>query len=338
MSEAKSKTGILLINVGSPDNTSRAAVARYLTQFLMDPDIIDLPWIFRTLLVRGIIVPGRAGASAEKYQQIWLKEGSPLVVLSQKFTHRLREVLGPEFHIELGMRCGNPSVKEALDRLVMAGVKEIQVAPLFPQAAAATTGGSFKEVEKILKSKSIKIPVKKLKPFYQNAEFVSAFAKQIQNQKPHEYDHILFSFHGLPEKQIKKGEGCLSRPDCCLRPSDSQCYRYQCVQTAQKIADQLDLSPERWSYSFQSRLGRTQWIQPYTDSVVRDLAQQGKKKVLTVCPSFVTDCLETLEEIGITLKNDFLAVGGTQLTLAPCPNDSDLWVQGFSKILLQGLD
>ncbi len=325
-------TGLLLINLGSPDEPTSRAVRRYLRQFLSDPRVIDINPVGRTLLLEGAILPTRPRKSAAAYAKIWTERGSPLIAYSRDLTEKVAARLGPDWRVELGMRYGSPSIESALDRLRAAGAGEIVVFPLYPQYAASSTGSSLEEVFRLAGRLWVVPTLRAVAPFYDHPGFISAFAAVgapiLAGERP---DHVLFSFHGLPERQIRKadetGAHCLASLTCCheIVAANRNCYRAQCFATARALAAALGLASEQWSVSFQSRLGRTPWIRPYTDLVLPELAKEGKKKVAVFCPAFVADCLETLEEIGIRAKADFAAAGGEFLTLVPSLNATDGW-------------
>lgn len=329
------KTGLILNNIGTPESPEPKDVKIYLDEFLMDPDVIGLPFPLRWLLVKGLITPRRSHKSAEKYQAVWMKEGSPLMVYSRGFAERLQTELGSDWIVEIGMRYGNPSLSAALEKLRDEGVKKLVLAPLFPQYAEATTGSAVKETKRLLSEMKWNVPLKIVPPFYNRREFLSAQAELLIPQLKSS-EHVLFSFHGLPESQVRQNEGCLKSSDCCDRPSACamNCYRAQCVQTARGLADLLGLPKEKWSLSFQSRLGPAKWIGPSTDDRLQELAQQKVKSLMVACPAFVADCLETLEEIGLGGKEDFLKWGGLEFQLVPCVNQEMSWVRGFKEILM----
>ncbi len=338
---SSNKKGLLLINIGTPDSASPngpsvAEVRRYLGQFLMDPFVIDLPWVFRALLVHGIILRTRPKASQEAYHKIWTPQGSPLLIHSFAFAKGVQERL-PHFEVALGMCNGNPSIESALRKLANAGVSQIIVAPLFPQYSEATNAGSMYITGKALKKLNWQPKIKEISAFYRQKFFIDTFAHEIrplvESQKP---DLVLFSFHGLPEKHITKADPtkmhCLQAGDCCadFEKHHPNCYKAQCAQTARLLSEAIGLKPGQSTHAFQSRLGRTRWIGPYTDEVLAELPKKGFKNILVVSPSFVADCLETLEEIGMRGRDTFLEAGGKTFSLAPCVNSRQDWIDGFS--------
>lgn len=331
-------TGILIVNLGTPDAPTRSAVYRYLKQFLLDPRVIDINPIARNLLVRGIIAPFRSGKSAQAYRELWTENGSPLKFYGENLVAQVRQLLGPKYAVELAMRYQNPSIESAIQRLMQAKVSKIKVFTLFPQYASATTGSVHEEVMRVLSRQQI-IPA---------AEFVSAyptwqpmidlFVKNAAKFDLSTYDHVLFSYHGLPQRQLRKADAfshCLQKADCCqtLTPVNQFCYSAQCHATTQAIAGQLKLKPEQYTVCFQSRLGRDPWTQPYTVQVIEKLAKSGAKRLLVFCPAFTADCLETTIEIGEEYREDFLKWGGEQLDLVESLNAQPAWATAVADYL-----
>jgi ferrochelatase len=326
--------GLLLINLGTPDAPESGPVRRYLRQFLSDPRVLDINRVGRWLLLNLIILPTRPAKSAHAYRAIWdAKRGSPLLFHSQDLAAAVQARLGEGWHVELAMRYGSPSIASGLERLRAAGVDRIFVLPLFPQYAASSTGSALEEVFDRAGAAWNVPPLRVVDPFYEAPGFLGAFAavgRPVLDQLA--ADHVLFSFHGLPERHMKKsdeaGDHCLASAGCCDRivPANRNCYRAQCFATARGLAKALDLPPEKWSLSFQSRLGRTPWIKPYTDEVLDALPKQGVKRLAVFSPAFVADCLETLEEIGIRARDQFRAAGGEELVLVPSLNATPAWV------------
>lgn len=328
------KKGLLLNNIGTPNSPSTKDVKIYLDEFLMDPGVIGLPFLLRWILVKGLITPRRSSTSAAKYKSVWMAEGSPLMVFSQAFSRKLGYFLGSNWLVRVGMRYGTPSIRETLEEFRVQNVEEVILAPLFPQYAEATTGSAIKECERVLKEMDWRPQLKILPPFFDKKEFLVPQANLIRPIL-NEVDHVLFSFHGLPESQVRENEGCLESKDCCERPKACamNCYRAQSVATAKSLAAILDLPREKWSFSFQSRLGPAKWISPATDEVLKELAAKGVRRLAVACPSFTADCLETLEEIGIEGKKEFLHAGGKEYRLIPCVNAESSWVESFPRII-----
>jgi ferrochelatase len=336
--EIGQRVGVLLLNVGTPDEPSTSSVRRYLREFLSDPRVVDLPAPMRWLLLNVFILPFRPAKSAAAYRKIWTEQGSPLAVNSRALRDGLQVALGDGYWVETAMRYGNPRLSEALEQFVSEGVTELVVVPVYPQYAASSTGTSLAAVYEQL-SKRWNIPaVRVIPPFYDLPGFLHAFeavAKPVlQSARP---DHLLVSFHGLPERHIRKsdliGTHCLQSEDCCdvVVPANRFCYRAQSFQTARALAHRLGFDAEHFSVSFQSRLGRTPWIQPFTDLVIPELAKKGVRRLAVLCPSFVADCLETLEEIGIRASESFIAAGGEKLTLVPSLNGHPIWVHALAE-------
>ncbi|HSC85085.1 MAG TPA: ferrochelatase [Pseudomonas sp.] len=324
---------LLLVNLGSPASTSVADVRRYLNQFLMDPYVIDLPWPIRRLLV-SLILLKRPAQSAHAYASIWWPEGSPLVVLSQ----RLQQAMAPLWQhgpVELAMRYGELSIEQALLRLAAQGVKRVTLAPLYPQFADSTTTTVIEEAKRVLRERGLPLQLAILPPFFQQPEYLDALVASAQPYLQQGFDHLLLSFHGLPERHLHKLDPsghCLKGADCCKTASPqvlAACYRAQCLRSAEMFAERAGLKPGQWSVSFQSRLGRAKWIEPYTETRLDELGKAGVKKLLVMCPAFVADCIETLEEIGIRGQEQFQEAGGEQLVLVPCLNEHPQWVKAL---------
>lgn len=338
--DREGKTGLLLINLGTPDGADTASVRRYLREFLSDPRVIDIPAVGRWLLLNLIILPFRPAKSAHAYQKVWMKEGSPLLVHSLALRDRMREEMGDAWQVELGMRYGNPSIASATDALLAAGVNRIVAAPLFPQYASSSTGSAVEELYRSIGRRWNVPSVSVLPPFHAAPGFLETFAtigrRHIASFRP---DHVLFSFHGLPERQILKsddsGTHCLKTESCSEHHSsrNRNCYRAQSYATARALAARLSLPEHGWSVSFQSRLGRSPWIRPHTDVVLPELAARGVKRVLVFCPAFVADCLETLEEIAIRAREQFRGVGGEDLELVPSLNAEPEWVRALAELV-----
>ena len=326
------KRAIVLMNLGSPDSTDVKDVSKYLKEFLMDKRVLDTPYLIRSVLVKGIIVPFRAPRSAHAYGKVWTDEGSPLIVLTLQLQKAIQgRITEP---VEIAMRYGSPSVKNAFDNIMqrMPDVEEVILLPLYPHYAMSSYETAVAHALSIYKNGKYPFKTVTVKPFYNEENYINALAENIAPYLHQDYDQILFSFHGIPERHILKsdvtGSHCLKERDCCNVPSPAHktCYRHQCFATAHITAARLNIPKEKYAISFQSRLGRDEWIKPYTALRLTQLPAEGVKKLLIVCPAFVSDCLETLEEIAIQGKESFLASGGETLTLIPCLNVSPLWV------------
>ena len=331
---AYSKRGLLIVNLGTPDGPDTASVRRYLREFLSDPRVIDLNPVGRWFLLNLIILPFRPAKSAHAYQQIWTEQGSPLLVHGRALTAAVAEALKGEFEVELGMRYGHPSIAEAVSALRSRGVTELVVLSLYPQYAASTVATTNDEVTRVLASTWDFEPVRIIPPFYEDEGFLSAFVEVAREKLASAgADHVLFSFHGIPERLIHKsdpsGSHCLSSPTCCdaIGPTNHRCYRAQCYATARALASRLGIPADGWSLSFQSRLGKDPWIQPYTDLHLAELAKKGVKRVAMIVPSFAADCLETLEELAIRGRATFKDAGGEELILVPSLNAHPAWVK-----------
>jgi ferrochelatase len=327
---------LLLVNLGSPASTEVADVRRYLNQFLMDPYVIDLPWPVRRLLVSLILIK-RPAQSAHAYASIWWPEGSPLVVLSRRLQQAMQDQWrhGP---VELAMRYGQPSIESALLRLAEQGIQQVTLAPLYPQFADSTVTTVIEEAKRVLRAHNLNLRIAVLPPFYDQPEYLDALVDSAKPYVQQPFDHLLLSFHGLPERHLHKLDPsghCLKGAECCRTASPevlAHCYRAQCLRSAAAFASRLGLGPEQWSVSFQSRLGRAKWIEPYTETRLDELGKQGVKKLLVMCPAFVADCIETLEEIGDRGLEQFQAAGGESLQLVPCLNDHPSWVAALNSL------
>lgn len=333
------KTGILLVNLGTPDSPAPGDVYRYLIEFLTDQRVIDSPWILRQLIVRGAIVPFRYKQSAKAYQEIWTEEGSPLLVYGKKVKVLLQKAMGSDYAVELAMRYRNPSIHDALQHLMKQDLKRLIILPLFPHYASATTGSVHQKIMEEL-SKALVIPETTfINSYATHPALIEAFCQTAQDYTLDDYDHILFSFHGLPEKHLKKSDRndwCLQSEKCCqdLCQKNTSCYSAQCYSTAKEIARSLEIHPKKMSISFQSRLGKDPWLKPYTSNVIEELAAKGCKKLLVFSPAFVCDCLETIYEIGVEYALEFKKHGGCQLDLVPGLNDHPKWIHALKTIIL----
>jgi ferrochelatase len=327
------KKGIVLMNLGSPDSTSIRDVRRYLNEFLMDKRVIDIPSLVRFLLVRGIIVPFRSPKSARAYQSIWWKEGSPLIVLTRQLEAALQQKLDEP--VTIAMRYGNPSPAVAYDELMkkVPGLEEVVLVPMYPHYAMSSYETAVEYAKEVHQKKQYPFKLTIIKPYYNEPAYIKALAASIKPFLDQEFDQILFSYHGVPERHIFKGDitghHCLKIAGCCDvdSPAHSQCYRHQCLRTMKLVATELSLPPEKFSFSFQSRLGRDEWLKPYTAVRLAEMPKEGIKKLLVVCPAFVSDCLETLEEIAEEGKEIFMHAGGESFSMIPCLNVHPEWVK-----------
>jgi ferrochelatase len=338
------KTGILLVNLGSPEAPTAAAVRPYLREFLSDPRVIDIPAPLRWLLLNAVILPFRPAKSAAAYAKVWTPEGSPLIANSRAFAAKLAVTLGDDYRVALAMRYGKPSLASAIEELTREPLKEIVIFPLYPQYASASTGSSLEEALRLLAPLQNVPALRTIPAFYNAAGYIRALAENaaplLASLRP---DHVLFSYHGLPERQIRKSEYAPEHADLCLAREDGCCahhgidnpfcYRSHCFITTELVANELGLGAGTYSTSFQSRLGRTPWIRPYTDLVLAELPARGVRKLAVFSPSFVADCLETLEEMTIRGNETFLAAGGERLELIPALNSSDSWVAAAASLV-----
>jgi protoporphyrin/coproporphyrin ferrochelatase len=325
------KHGLLLINLGTPYAPSVRAVRAYLREFLTDKRVITLPRLLRYLLVYGFILPFRPKKTAKAYRAIWTNNGSPLLDLSLQLASQVHLQLHEQYQVVLGMRYGAPSIASSLEQLK--ACDHITILPLYPQYASATTGSSLEETLKYLASMHNIPSITIIHNFYQHPAYINAMA-QLLLQYVSEEHHLVLSYHGIPVRNLKQG-GCINpcQKDCPeMDSAPPYCYRAQCFATSRLLASALHLDATQWTIAFQSRLGRTPWIEPYFDTTLQRLKAQGIKKIAIACPSFVTDCLETLEEIGIRAKAQWLALGGEELLLIPCLNADTQWIDALIDI------
>lgn len=328
--------GVLLVNLGSPDSPNPSDVKKYLDEFLMDERVIDLPTFFRTIIVRGIILNTRPKKSAAAYKKIWWDEGSPLIILSERLRAKVAQKISTP--VSLAMRYGKMSIKKGLQELVDRGVKDILIIPLYPQFAMATTETILVLSEELRKEFFPQTTFASLPPFYNHPDYIRILSNSIaENLKGKDWEHLLFSYHGVPERHIRKRDitksHCKINGECCVIPSKAHqyCYRHQCYETTRLVAQYLELKDGMYSTSFQSRLGVDPWLQPYTDTTIAKFGQNGIKELSIVTPAFVSDCLETLEEIGMEAAEDFKKNGGNHLNVVPCLNDREEWVNVMSR-------
>ena len=330
------KRGILLVNLGSPDSPSISSVRKYLREFLMDPRVIDVPWPLRFAIVHGFILPFRPRASAEAYAKIWTELGSPLVMISTRVQQLLRDRTG--LPVELGMRYQNPTIASALARLIDAGVEDVLVVPLFPHHAASSYESAAERVKQVAAKAEPRLRLTVLAPYYDRAEYIDALVASASPYLDQAHDHLLFSFHGLPQRHLRKANpacgDCLGLPGCTSPgASERVCYRRHCLETVKQVIASKAIAPDRVSVAFQSRLGVDAWLEPNTHNEIVRLASEGVRKLIVICPAFTVDCLETIEEIGMRAKEAFLAAGGSEFTLIPCLNDHPAWIDGLASMV-----
>ncbi|MBN8701592.1 MAG: ferrochelatase [Bacteroidetes bacterium] len=333
--------GVLLINLGTPDSPATSDVRKYLTQFLNDPRVIDINPIGRFILVNGIIVPFRAPKSAKLYKHIWTKDGSPLLIYGNKVKDALQKALGYEFVVELGMRYQQPSLESALEKLRQAKVSEIVALPMYPQYASSSTGSSVEELLRVVKKWEVTPTLKIINKFYDFPPFIQAFAEVAKKHNHLEYDHVVFSYHGLPERQIRKasahyGGNTCQMGDCCnkITKNNAYCYRAACFETTRQLVRTIGIPEGKYTTTFQSRLD-DKWLKPYSDKVVAELAEKGAKKILIFSPAFVADCLETIYEIGTEYDEIFKEHGGEKVQLVESLNDHPVWIEALKKLVTQ---
>ncbi len=334
------------MNLGSPDSTEVKDVRRYLNEFLMDERVIDMPYLKRLLLVKGIITPFRAPKSAEAYRTIWTKEGSPLIVLTKQLQEALQQQV--DVPVEIAMRYGNPTVQHGFDALMkkVPGLEEVIAVPLYPHYAMSSYETAVEYAKEIHATHTYPFKLEFIKPYYNEPNYIEALAENIKPYLQQEYDHILFSYHGIPERHLVKSDPtgchCLKNENCCsTTPSEAHatCYRHQCFTTTDLVTEKLGIAKDKFSVSFQSRLGRDPWLKPYTDFRLTDMPKEGIKKLLILCPAFVSDCLETLEEIEERGKETFMEAGGESYHMIPCLNVHPLWVKtiaDWTKAIAEG--
>ncbi len=334
------KTAVLLLNVGSPDKPKLWQVWKYLTQFLNDKRVIDLPWPLRTFLVNFIIIPFRIFRSTQLYKRLWTDKGSPLIIHSEDMAEKLEASLGETFKVFATMRYGNPGYKKALRKIEAGGYKKLFIMPLFPQYAMSTSETAVEAVKKEVRKRKMDIQMIIKNQFYDHPLFIKALGAQINKYNPSSYDHIIFSYHGLPDRHLEKCHPGIS-PNACqcdkyLPVHGSYCYRATCYATSRLLAKNTNLGKEDYTVAFQSRLSKN-WMTPFTDDILQESLKKGYKRILVAAPSFVTDCLETLIEIGEDYKNFFEERGGEKLQLVESLNSGKLWIETLASIIRESL-
>ena len=330
------KKGILLVNLGSPESPEPKDVKKYLGEFLMDERVIDIPYIARAALVKGIILKTRPKASAAAYKKIWWEEGSPLIVLSERLQNKIQKEV--EYPVALAMRYGSMTIKKGLQELVDKGVEEVLIFPLYPQFAMATTETITVLAEELRQEFFPSLKIESVPAFYNKADYIEVLSNSIKKHlEGKKYDHVLFSYHGVPERHIKKSDvtqsHCKIDKSCCVTPSKAHeyCYKHQCLEVTRLVGERLQFKEGAFSTSFQSRLGFDPWLQPYTDRTIERLGKNGVENMAIITPAFVSDCLETLEEIAMEGQEIFHEMGGKDFTTVPCLNDDDEFVALLSK-------
>ncbi len=324
--------GVLLINLGSPDSTSVPDVRRYLNEFLMDGRVLDLAWPLRRF-VTGMILINRPAGSAHAYEKIWTKEGSPLIVTSRNMSAAMAQRL--PVPVELAMRYRHPSIEAAVCQLVAKGVDDVLLIPLFPHYAMSSYETAVVRVQEVVASLAPRMKLTVQPPYYNHPDYIAALVASAAEYLQQGYEHLLFSYHGIPERHLHKsdptGSHCLKVENCCevASPAHALCYRAQCMATTREFVKLAGVPKEKYSVSFQSRLGKVPWLKPYTDQELPRLAREGRKRMLVICPAFVADCLETIEEIGLRGREEFMAASGQEFTRIPCLNEHPRWIEAL---------
>ena len=332
------KKGIVLMNLGSPDSTKVKDVRKYLNEFLMDGRVIDIPYLARTLLVKGIIVPFRAPKSAEAYRTIWSEKGSPLVEFTRQLQNKVQQEI--DYPVTIAMRYGSPSPKDAYEELLQKinGLEEVILFPLYPHYAMSSYETAVEYMKEVHEKEKYGFKLTTIKPFYNEPDYINAMCENMRPYLEGDYDHLLFSYHGVPARHLKKSDitgcHCMKMENCCETdsPAHAYCYRHQCFTSTRLITGQLQIPANKYSISFQSRLGKG-WLEPFTDIRLEQMPKEGIKKLLIICPAFVSDCLETLEEIALRGKESFLQAGGETYTMIPCLNVHPLWVNAVVNLI-----
>jgi len=336
----ENKTAILLMNVGSPDKPDVGSVRKYLVQFLNDKRVIDLSWLLRKFLVNVIIIPFRVKKSTGLYKKLWTEKGSPLVLYSEELKTKLQKHLGQNFGVFVGMRYGNPSIKKVLSEIKKSGFQKIVLLPLFPHFAISTAETALVEAKSHVKKLKINAEIIEVEQFYNHPKFIDSFVKQAKKFDLEKYDHVVFSYHGLPNRQVEKCHPGIKVNECnCpqnLPEHGKFCYRATSFETSRILAEKLGLSKNDYTTGFQSRLSKN-WLEPFTDDVLMEKLNEGNKSILVLAPSFVTDCLETILEIGFEYKEDFIKKGGVKLQLVESLNAKDSWVETLSDLIHESI-
>ncbi len=333
------KTAVVLINLGTPDSPKTADVRKYLFQFLNDARVIDIPWLLRILLVNLIIVPFRAPKSAKLYQKLWTEEGSPLIIYGNKAKALLQKELGDEYSVHLAMRYQNPGIPEVMEQVRLENPKKIVCVPMYPHYASSSSGSTVEEVMRVMKKWYVFPDLRITGQFYDHSGYIDTIVDNAKKHDLNNFEHFIFSYHGLPERQVDKvyDEGPCSDNHCEseITHENLHCYKATCYATTRLVVEKLGITEGQYTVSFQSRLDKN-WLEPFSDIVVEDLAKQGKKKVLVFSPAFVSDCLETTIEIKDEYEEIFLENGGEQLELVESLNDHPKWIATLKDIVLNG--
>lgn len=333
------KTGVLLINLGTPDSPSVKDVRRYLSEFLNDPRVIDISPLARFFLVNFIIVPFRAPKSAKFYKKLWTRQGSPIIIYGESVQKKLQEALGVNYGVELAMRYQNPNINDVIREMEKKNYNKIIIVPLFPQYASASTGSAIDKAMKLISKWWVIPEIKVISQFYDNEGYLNTIAEKAKKYNINDYDHVLFSYHGLPVRQVDKvySDGRLCEEHNCekgITAENKYCYKATCYATTRLLADKLNISKEKYTICFQSRLDKN-WLEPFSDKVVIDQAKKGAKKLLAFSPAFIADCLETTVEIGIEYQELFVRHGGEKIQLVESLNDHPMWIETLKKMVIE---
>ena len=335
----ENKTAVLLINLGTPDSPSVSDVRSYLSQFLNDPRVIDIPWLFRKLLVNLIIVPFRAPKSAKVYKKLWTDKGSPLLFHSEKARDLLQQELGNTHDVYLAMRYKNPSIPQVMEMIRKKNYPRIVVLPMFPHYASATTGSAHEEVMRVLRTWWVIPEIRFISQYYAHPLYIEGFVDRASKYDIAGYDHVLFSYHGLPERQVDKvyDNDLCANHNCETEITDENkfCYKATCYATSRLLAEKLRIPSEKYTVCFQSRLDK-KWLEPFSDAVVEECARKGMKKILVFSPAFTADCLETIIEIGEEYQELFHNLGGEKVQLVESLNDHPLWIRCMKDLVISG--
>jgi ferrochelatase len=329
---------LLLVNLGTPDSPDKKAVKKYLREFLNDGRVIDFPTLKRTLLVNGIIIPTRASSSTEIYKEVWTEKGSPLLFHTEDLAKKMQTEMGEGWDVYFGMRYQSPSLEGVMEVIENKAYSELVIVPLYPQYASSSTGSTAQRIMEIISKWEVIPTFKMINSFFENQDFLDVVAENGKSYDVSLYDHVLFSYHGLPVRHINKSckvPGC--KEEDCISSSESErmyCYRSACYATTRELVKKLSIPKEKYTVGFQSRLGRDPWIKPYSDVIIEELAKKGTKNLLVFSPAFVADCLETIVEIGSEYQEIFEENGGEKLQLVQSLNSSDEWAQALKKIVL----
>lgn len=342
LNKKKANTGVLLINLGTPDSPSTGDVMSYLYQFLNDPRVIDIPWLVRAIIFNLIVIPFRSPFSAKSYKLLWTDNGAPLLHYTKNVSEKLQDTLGEDFHVEFAMRYKNPSLKVVLEKMRKQNFNKIIIVPLFPQYASASTGSAIQRAMEIISKWWVIPEVSIVSQYFDHPTFIDALVARGQKYNHEEYDHVLFSFHGVPVRHVDKvyDSGLCSDHDCEHEVTDDNkyCYKATCYYTARTMAKRLGIPEDRYTVVFQSRLGRDPWLEPFADKFIEERGEQGDKKLLVFSPAFTADCLETIVEIGDEYQELFEEHGGEKIQLVESLNDHPLWVKALKEIVLERAD